>query len=232
MELTLNKLIYPQPHYSDISTRVERATLALKQFLQPASPVEGSIPLYLGVVGYDSTVAKRCLAERITVPHKAEAYALSVSSSGITVVGYDLPGLFHGIMTLRQMKQNNNQATLPYAKIKDYPALAYRGLHIFTGKDALQEQKALVDVMALHKMNNIILQLDYMEYKSHPEIWLNRGTKATRIKELLQYCRTVYRSQTMINTPDLPNGFFRNGLIKISARPQSTRKPFPMPSIR
>ncbi len=228
--LLLNKLIYPQPHYSDISSRIERATLALKQFLQPASPVEGSIPLYLGVVGYDSTVAKRCIAEKITVPHKAEAYALSVSSSGITVVGYDLPGLFHGIMTLRQMKQNNNPATLPYAKIQDYPALAYRGLHIFTGKNALQEQKALVDVMALHKMNNIILQLDYMEYKSHPEIWYEpMGQKQSEIKELLQYCKDRFiEVNPMINTPGHTEWIFRNGLhYDICEDPNPTKKAIP-----
>jgi len=212
--LALDKQIIPQTHYADSSTRIERATLALKQYLQPSSPTTEGIPLYLGVVGYDNTVAPQCAAEKIKVPDKAEAYALSISARGITIVGYDLPGLFHGLMTLRQMKQENTPSSLKHVKIEDYPALAYRGLHVFTGKEALKEQKALVDVMALHKMNNIILQLDYMEYKSHPELWYEAmGQKQAEIKELIQYCHDRFIDiNPMINTPGHAGWVFHNGV--------------------
>ncbi len=211
--LLLNKLIFPSNHYSDISTRIERATLALRQFLQPASPEAGAIPLYLGVIGYDSTVALKCTAEGITVPGKAEAYALSVSTSGITVVGYDLPGLFHGIMTLHQMKQYSSPAILRYGKIEDYPSLSFRGIHTFTGKNALAEQKRLIDMMALWKMNNIVLQIDYMEYKTYPEIYYSPwGQSQADVAEYIQYANDRFIDVApLVNGPGHFEWAFRTG---------------------
>jgi hypothetical protein len=210
--LKLTKFIIPEPHYADVSTRIARATLALRQFLQPASPA-GSIPLYLGVVGYDSTVAQRCAAEGITVPNKAEAYALSVSSSGITVIGNDLPGLFHGIMTLHQMKQYSNPAILRYGKVQDYPCLSYRGIHTFTGKNALTEQKRLIDMLALWKINNIVLQIDYMEYKNHPEIYYAPwGQSQADVAEYIKYANDRFiEVAPLVNGPGHFEWAFRNG---------------------
>ncbi len=211
--LPLDKLIFPSAHYADVSTRIARATQALRQFSQPASPSAGAIPLYLGVLGYDSTADQQCQAEGITVPDKAEGYALSVSANGITVVGKDLPGLFHGIMTLHQMKQYSNPAILRYVKMEDYPKLSYRAIHTFTGKDALAEQKRLIDMMALWKMNNIVLQIDYMEYKNHPEIYYSPwGQSQADVAEYIKYANDRFIDVApLVNGPGHFTWAFRNG---------------------
>ncbi len=212
--LILKGNLTSEDHYTDSENRIEKTLEALPSGLGIQPKEKKSIPLFLGIKGVEPAVSKRLQDEELTLPDKPEAYALSVSGKGITVIGQDIKGLFYGLMTLRQLKiDKKGVAVLPYVKIEDYPALEYRGIHIFTGKDALKEQKALVDVIALHKMNNLVLQLDFMEFKSHPELWYEpMGEKQSEIKELIQYCKDRFIDITpMVNTPGHAEWIFRDG---------------------
>ncbi len=211
--LSLDKTLLPEAHYTDVSTRVERAARSACRYLSPTIQTAAKIPVFLAVAGYDSQVSQKCLDEGITVPTQTNGYALSISSTGVTIVGRDIVGLFYGLMSLRQLKQDTTNSYLPYVKIEDYPKLAYRGVHTFTGKNALLEQKRLIDLLASYKMNQIVLQLDYMEFKSHPEMWYSPwGQSQSDVKNLIEYANDRFiEVSPLVNGPGHAEWMFRTG---------------------
>jgi alpha-glucuronidase len=57
-----------------------------------------------------------------------EGYVLDISAGGIVVVAPSPRGLFYGVMSLIQMIRASESGKLPCVLIKDYPALAWRGI--------------------------------------------------------------------------------------------------------
>lgn len=88
--------------------------------LLPYSSAHGRLPLTL-LQATDSAAA--AYADRL--PQRPEAYYLSVSPQGITLIGADARGTFYGIQTLLQLLQLPEVPTL---QIIDYPDVADRGI--------------------------------------------------------------------------------------------------------
>ena len=96
-----------------------------------------------------------------------EAYALSVTPSGITLTGSDPAGVFYGIQSLRAWlpieayQASGATIEIPAAAVVDAPRFPYRGLHLdvsrnFQSKAAV---KRLLDVMAFYKLNTFHFHL-------------------------------------------------------------------------
>ena len=68
------------------------------------------------------------------VPVSPEGYVLEVSSKGIAIRARSQAGLFYGCQTLEQLMEDSRQFSLevPAMKITDYPAIAYRAVHLDT----------------------------------------------------------------------------------------------------
>ena len=67
-----------------------------------------------------------------------EAYTIEVRATGAEIRAGSSAGLFYGVQTLLQMVEGTGaQAALPAAEIRDWPALAYRGVH-----DGFQPRRA------------------------------------------------------------------------------------------
>jgi hexosaminidase len=115
---------------------------------------------------------------RLTVDTAAdlaeEAYRLTISQAGISIVAGGVPGAFYAAQTLRQLLPDDAgraaPATsttedpawlLPCAEIEDAPALAWRGAHLdlarhfFTKRELL----TLIDAFAALKLNRLHLHL-------------------------------------------------------------------------
>ena len=128
-------------------------------------------------------------------PDKAEGYALRVTPTGISIVGRDAAGAFYGLQTLRQLvqtihdhdsikrsegkqverdgrqKEQIAQLRFPCGEIADYPSLKFRGAHIFVGRNALPFHTKLIErIFSRFKMNALVLECEYTQWKSHPEI--------------------------------------------------------------
>jgi hypothetical protein len=58
----------------------------------------------------------------------AEGYRLLVDKDAVFILGSDLPGLYHGLMTLRQLV--DNQGRVARVAISDWPDLPLRGTYI------------------------------------------------------------------------------------------------------
>lgn len=122
---------------------------------------------------------------------KAEGYTLEIRKNHIIVSAIDLRGMLYGIHTINQLIEYRNDTRYIYpCTIKDYPTLPYRAIHNYTGKNALEEQKRLIDFMVDHKYNTLNLQLENMEFKSQPKIANPYYVQSQEeIKELIQYAK-------------------------------------------
>ena len=105
-----------------------------------------------------------------------EAYRLRIASEGIRIEGGSPAGVFYGFQTLRQLLAQYG-TTLPLMRIEDAPAFAYRGAmldccrHFFT----VEEVKAFLDLLALHKINRFHWHLTddqgwRIEIRRYPEL--------------------------------------------------------------
>lgn len=124
---------------------------------------------------------------------KEGAYALRVEPEGVTVTGYNEPGLFYGVQTLLQLlpasgrgemagevpfKQGGSHVwELPCVKISDAPRFEYRGMHLDVVRHIFPVEyiKRYLDYLAFHKMNYFHWHLTddqgwRMESKSHPAL--------------------------------------------------------------
>ena len=121
------------------------------------------------------------------------AYALTISSKGISIIGYDERGAFYGIQTLRQLAESpatvNGQ--LPYLEINDYPDLPNRGVvEGFYGTPWSHEVRmSLIDFYGKFKMNTYLYGPKDDPYHSCPNWRLPYPEKeAKNIRQLIEAC--------------------------------------------
>ncbi len=108
----------------------------------------------------------------------AEGYVIDVDTHGARIVARDGDGLFHGAVTLWQLlTQEHAKAAAPFVHIEDAPRFAWRGLMLDSARhfQSVAEIRALIDQMALHKLNVLHWHLTddqgwRIEIKRYPEL--------------------------------------------------------------
>lgn len=105
---------------------------------------------------------------------QAQGYTLSSGSSGVSIVGHDLAGLFYGVCTLIQLVRQFG-STLPGFSIVDYPDYAARGVMLDVSRSkvpTMETLKNLIDMLAGLKVNQIQLYLENaFAYREHADVW-------------------------------------------------------------
>lgn len=132
-------------------------------------------------------------ALKANVKEVSGAYALQITSKGITITGYDERGAFYGIQTLRQIMESPvaSKGTLPCLAISDHPDLPYRGVvEGFYGTPWSHEVRmSLIDIYGKYKMNAYLYGPKDDPYHSCPNWRLPYPEKeAQNIKELIAAC--------------------------------------------
>ena len=114
----------------------------------------------------------------------AEEYSITISEHNILISGGDYGGVFNGVVTLLQLLPEEVfshslqlPATIECCTIKDAPRYPHRGFMLdpcrtWMTKEAIMDY---IDLLALHKINNLRLHLPddeawRLEIKSHPEL--------------------------------------------------------------
>ena len=108
-----------------------------------------------------------------TGPDSREAYSLKITSEGATVSARSSAGLYYAIQTLGQLVEGSGAgAVLPVVEIKDWPALAYRGVMVDMSHGALPTEKEVerqLEFMACWKANQYYFYSeDSIELKGYP----------------------------------------------------------------
>lgn len=148
--------------------------------------LDGSI-----ILTKDSRLVGELLGQEINdvikEPLPAEGYVLIAKPSYLIVYGKDERGLFYGIQTLRWLLGEKKLRT---CVIKDYPAFALRGVHFFADKSAFQFYQQLIkNVLAPLKINTIILECEYAEWKSQPNLRNEWAMNQEEIKALMKIAK-------------------------------------------
>lgn len=127
----------------------------------------------------------RDAAIRFAIDRKAgiandEGYVLDVTPRGATITARAPAGLFHGAVTLWQLataSDGKGATTIASQHIEDAPRFAWRGLMLDVARHfrSVDEVKALIDQMALHKLNTFHWHLTddqgwRIEIKRYPEL--------------------------------------------------------------
>jgi hexosaminidase len=89
-----------------------------------------------------------------------EAYVLDITAHGATITARAHAGLFYGTVTLWQLAAadgGRGPVAIPAQRIEDAPQFAWRGLMLDVARHfrSVAEVEALIDQMALHKLNTL-----------------------------------------------------------------------------
>ncbi len=123
---------------------------------------------------------------------KEEGYFLEISENKIVITSKDEAGLFYAFQTLDQLiiDANEQMVNLPMCKIKDYPMLTYRAVHLDMKhhREKLSYYYSLIDKLASYKINAIIAELeDKLQYPSQPEVGSEDALTTAEWQELSKY---------------------------------------------
>lgn len=147
-------------------------------------------PLILvGEAAMNKSLADAAKQESISAPDKDEGYALKVTANRVLVVGHDRVGSFYGMQTLKQLlKASAKGIAIQGCQISDWPSLKFRGVHLFCGNRAYDFHRKLIDrVLTRYKINNIILEVDFMKWNSAPEIAVPFSEDQADVKREIDY---------------------------------------------
>ncbi len=116
-----------------------------------------------------------------------EGYVLRVSSDKIVIAGWDDPGAFFGLQSLRQLIETENGTKVQGLKVRDWPNLPFRAIRLYVpGPENMAFFKRFLrDFMALYKYNSVIMELNCMRLDKHPEV----NTGWIEFAKDLQYSR-------------------------------------------
>lgn len=124
-----------------------------------------------------------------------EGYHLNVSTDGITLAAADTNGFFNAVQTLKQLAWRNRDGRIEVraAEVRDWPALRFRGAHIFTGGQGPALHERLVrDVFAACKLNRLVLECEYVKWDAFPEIHHPQyGMSKADVRRILDVCRAT-----------------------------------------
>lgn len=147
------------------------------------------------------------------VPDSPEGYVLEVNGKGVTVTARTEAGLFYGCQTLEQLLEDSRDfgREIPQMKITDYPAIAYRAVHLDTKHhlDRMEYYYRMVDRLARYKVNVIIWELeDKLRFTRRPEV---AAPNAISKQEMLALCR--YAKERNVEISPLVQGLGHAGFI-------------------
>ena len=117
---------------------------------------------------------------------KPEGYTLDITSKNINIRAGDYAGLYYGIQTLNQLKDDFDR--IPCMKITDYPDIRMRGVHLDLKGNLpkFERMKRIIENLGTFKFNTILLEYeDKFPFKSHPGIVSPLALTRAEIEELV-----------------------------------------------
>jgi hypothetical protein len=164
-------------------------------------------PVHVLVARYGTAIAQSILRDSATQPGEAaempaemqaEGYAISPDGHGIALTAASGAGIFYALQTVKQLVTGYGaNATLHTVKVRDWPAMRYRGLQDDLSRGpvtTLEFQKKLVRTIAAYKANLYSPYFEHtMEYASNPLLAPpGGGISAADAQELVAYARQYH----------------------------------------
>ncbi len=154
-------------------------------------PASGELLGYLKMVRKKSAAQLRFYQDP-DLEVRPEGYLLEISDKRVTIAGKDQAGLLYGFMTLHQLMEDaaEQKVPLPVCRIRDYPLLSYRAIHLDM-KHHLEQRDyyyRLMDRLASYKINGVIAEMeDKLAYRRQPDVGSTGALTLEEWKELSEY---------------------------------------------
>jgi len=129
---------------------------------------------------------------------RGEGYVLVADGGRVTVVGATAAGVFYGVQTLKQLVEGTGaRARLRGARVRDWPAMRYRGLHDDLSRGpvpTLDFQKKQIRTFAAYKLNVYSPYFEHtLAYRSNPLVAPPGGAMTReQVAELVAYARRYH----------------------------------------
>lgn len=127
-----------------------------------------------------------------------EGYMIVADSNRVAVIADSAPGVFYGAQTLRQLFRGSGlTASLNAVRIRDWPAMRYRGIHDDLSRGplpTLEYQKQQIRNFAAYKLNVYSPYYEHtLEYASNP-LGTQPGGAMSReqVRELVAYAKAYH----------------------------------------
>ena len=120
-------------------------------------------------------IRKYCSSNKMEPTEKKpgkEGYLMHVGNNIIVIAGWDDPGAFFGLQSLRQLLIAGSGKKIQGVEITDWPNMPFRAIRLYIpgpGNIAFFK-RFLGDFMALYKYNRVIMEVNCMRLDRHPEV--------------------------------------------------------------
>jgi hypothetical protein len=163
--------------------------VALKIKACSSMPMNGKAVL-MGSVN-NPLIRKYCIDHKLELTEKkpgSEGYILHVDNNLILIAGWDDPGAFFGLQSLRQLLMAGNGKNIQGVEVTDWPNLSFRAIRLYVPgpENVAFFKRFLKDFMALYKYNKVIIEVNCMRLDRHPEV--NAGW--IEFSKYMQYSRS------------------------------------------
>ncbi len=98
---------------------------------------------------------------------RAEGYRLVVGADRVTIVGKDVPGLYYGLMTLRQLIHPDGR--IPRVAISDWPDLPVRGTYVGEHHFGKPPETKVTEFASL-KLNMVVFEYSQLYHLDDPRV--------------------------------------------------------------
>ncbi len=200
--------LFPQPQNIEVKPGVFRINAHTRIFSADSATGEMLADYLRPATGFglpahplDDDIASAVQNAILLLPGDAdavpEAYTLEASPERVELSAAALPGLIHGMQTLRQLlppqimageAQDGIDWTIPGVSISDAPAFGWRGIHLDVGRHLFPVAfiKKLIDAMAFYKFNKFHWHLTEdqgwrLEIKKYPRLTEVGGFRAETV---------------------------------------------------
>jgi hexosaminidase len=165
---------------------MDKESKVCAEFLQNRIATATGLKLALKDSGASNAIILRVSEDKVEFPEQ-EAYTFDSNQKAITITGKSPRGLFYGVQTLFQLlpagifsstQAKDLKLSVDALSIKDKPSMSrIRGLHVDISRHfrTKEEIMAIIDCMAMHKLNTLHLHLTdseawRIEIKAYPKL--------------------------------------------------------------
>jgi hexosaminidase len=148
--------------------------------------------ILVGLPGRSPEFAAVC-READCMPDEAlgeQGYMLVVSPERVVIAANEPAGAFYGVQTLLQLAQIGGGREIPCVRVRDWPALKWRGVLTDQSRQAVpkvETYKRMVRELSRYKINFVSMHLEHtFVVKKHPLI--SEGTGALTAEEAREIC--------------------------------------------
>lgn len=126
------------------------------------------------------------------LPKSPEGYIMEIKAGQVFIHARTEAGLFYGCQTLLQLLHDahDRKTTIPPCKIKDYPDISYRAVHLDLKHhmDSISYYYDMIDRLARIKVNAVIVEFeDKLRYENTPVIGAANAISIEQFISLSRY---------------------------------------------